>query len=140
MLGGSIVNLTNDDQGSQLEILRWELNRWGEPLALAEAGDRFLVRTPRSLDADRYTRGRLVTLGGTVHGTASILVNEQEKNVLLLELLDIHLWDTPFRYGLHQNPDPGDPESVAQTQPGPNHPYDPTPWRYPYSPFWYRTR
>jgi len=140
LLGGSIVSLKDDDQGSLLEILRWELNRWGEPLALTDVGDRFLVRTPRPLDAGLYSRGRLVTLGGTLQGTADITINERQESVPLFELLDIHLWDTPFRYGLHPNPDPGAPEYVAPTDPGPNHPYDPTPWHYPYSPHWYRTK
>jgi len=140
LLGGSIVNLKNDAQGSLLEILRWDLNRWGEPLALAEAGDRFLVRTPRQLDADLYTRGRPVTLGGTLNGTAIITINEHEESALLFDLLGIHLWDSPFRYGLHPNPDPGAPEYVAPADFGPNHPYDPTSWAYPYSPFWYRNK
>ena len=140
MLGGSIVSLKGDDQGSLLEVLRWELNRWGEPLALAETGDRFLVRTSRALDTGRFTRGRLVTLGGTLQGTASVIINEREERVPLFNLLEIHLWDTPFRYGLHPNPDPGAPEYVAPTDPGPNHPYDPTPWSYPYSPYWYRSQ
>lgn len=138
MLGGSIVSLKTDDQGSLLEILRWDLNRWGEPLELADAGERFLVRTPQQLDSDRYSRGRLVTLGATLSGTANITSNEREESALLFDLLEIHLWDTPFRYGLHPNPDPGVPEYVAPKDFGPNHPYDPTSWAYPYSPFWYR--
>ncbi|MCM2266114.1 MAG: Slp family lipoprotein [Desulfuromonadales bacterium] len=140
MLGGSIVSLKTDDEGSFLEILRWDLNRWGEPLALAEAGDRFLVYTPRQIDTDLYTRGRLVTLGGTLIGTADITTNERKESVLRFDLLGIHLWDTPFRYGLHPNPDPGAPEYVTPTDPGPSHPYDPTPWTYPYPPAWYRSK
>lgn len=138
MLGGSIVALKTNDQGSLLEILRWDLNRWGEPLALAEAGDRFLVHTPQQLDSGIYTRGRLVTLGATLNGTSSITINERKESVLLFDLLGIHLWASPFRYGLHPNPDPGAPEYVTPTDIGPNHPYDPTSWAYPYSPYWYR--
>lgn len=139
-LGGSIVNLNTDERGTVLEILRWDLDRRGEPLVLAETGDRFLVRTPERLDDELYSRGRLVTLGGTLVGTVHLEGNHREESVLLFDLLGAHLWDTPFRYGLHPNPDPGAPEYLAPTGPGPNQPYDPTPWSYPYSPFWYRVR
>jgi starvation-inducible outer membrane lipoprotein len=140
MLAGSIVTLRSHEQGSLLELLRWEVNRWGEPLALAEAGNRFLVRTGQPLDTDLYTRGRLVTLGATVSGTAIVTVNERDETAPLFELLEIHLWETPFRYGLHPNPDPSQPEYIAPRDPGPGHPYDPTPWAYPYSPYWYRNQ
>lgn len=138
MLGGSIVSLKTADQGSILEVLRWDLDRRGEPLVLSETGDRFLVRTPERLDDELFSRGRLVTLGGTVQGQDTVIINDREESVPLFNLLGIHLWDTPFRYGLHPNPDPGAPEYVAPTNPGPDHPYDPTPWDYPYSPYWYR--
>ena len=34
--------------------------------------------------------------------------------------------------------DPNQPEYVTPQDPGPDHPYDPTPWAFPYSPSWYR--
>ena len=140
MLGGSIVALISDEQGSLLELLRWEVNRWGEPLALAETGDRFVVRTGQQLNPDLFTAGRLVTLGATVSGAAVVKINERDETVPRFDLLEIYLWETPFRYGLHPNPDPGQPEYIAPQNPGPDHPYDPTPWTYPYSPYWYRNR
>ena len=138
LLGGSIAGVNNSKEGSLLEILRWDVNRWGEPLALSEQGDRFLVQTREPLDDRLYSRGRLVTLGATLRGTATIVINDREEQVPLFDLLEMHLWETPFRYGLHPNPDPGMPEYVPPTDPGPDHPYDPTPWAYPYSPYWYR--
>lgn len=138
MLGGALVELRDEGDGSILQLLRWDLNRWGEPLALAESGDRFLVRSREPLDAELYTPGRLVTLIGTVGGTGTINHQMREETVLLFDLQQSHLWDTPFRYGLHPNPDPNQPEYVAPRDPGPNHPYDPTPWNFPYSPSQYR--
>jgi len=140
LLGGSVVAVRSHAEGSYLEVQRWELNRWGEPLELADAGDRFLVHSRQLLDADRYTPGRLVTLGGTVSGTVNAGNEANDERIVLFDLLDIHLWETPFRYGLHPNPDPGQPEYIAPHNPGPDQPYDPTPWAYPYSPYWYRHR
>jgi outer membrane lipoprotein len=140
LLGGSVVALHSNSEESYLEVQRWELNRWGEPLDLADAGDRFLVRSPKLLDSDRYTPGRLVTLGGTVSGTVNAGNEDHDERILLFELLDIYLWDTPFRYGLHPNSGPGQPEYIAPQHPGPAQPYDPTPWAYPYSPHWYRNQ
>lgn len=140
MLGGAVVELRDDGEGSLLQMLRWEVNRWGEPLALAESGDRFLVRTSQPLDPDLYTPGRLVTLIATVGGTGTISRNLRDETVMLFDLQQLHLWETPFRYGLHPNPDPNQPEYVTPQGPGPDHPYDPTPWAFPYAPSWYRNQ
>jgi len=139
MLGGALVELRSEGEGSVLQLLRWDLNRWGEPLALAESGDRFLVRSREPLDAEIYTPGRLVTLIGTVGGTGTINYQLRDETVLLFDLQQLHLWDTPFRYGLHPNPDPNQPEYVAPQNPGADQPYDPTPWNFPYSPSQYRS-
>ena len=138
MLGGAVVEVRDEEGGSVLQLLRWDLNRWGEPLALAESGDRFLVHSRDPLDAELYTPGRLVTLVGTVNGTGTINYQLRDETVLLFELQQLHLWDTPFRYGLHPNPDPNQPEYVAPRDPGADQPYDPTPWNFPYSPSQYR--
>lgn len=140
MLAGALSSLSSDERGSRLEILRWEVNRWGEPTTLAEAGERFVVLTPQPLDSDRFTRGRLVTLVGTVAGKTELAVNLRRETVPSFDLVEIHLWETPFRYGLRDGPDPGQPEYIPPRDPGPDHPYDPTPWDYPYSPYWYRAR
>jgi len=138
LLGGTVVELHSDGEGSLLHLLRWDVNRWGEPLALAESGDRFLVRTGKPLDPDLYTPGRLVTLLGKVSGTGTISYQLREETVVLFDLQQMHLWDTPFRYGLHPNPDPNQPEYIPPRDPGADQPYDPTPWNFPYSPSQYR--
>lgn len=138
MLGGAVVESRADGTGSLLHLLRWEVNRWGEPLALAESGDRFLVRSSEPLDAERFTPGRLVTLVGAVNGTGTIHFQLRDETVPLVDAKQLYLWETPFRYGLHPNPDPNQPEYLPPRDPGPDHPYDPTPWNFPYPPSWYR--
>lgn len=138
LLGGSIVELVESDEGALLQIRRWHLTRSGEPLMPVLEDDRFLVNVVQPLDPKEYDRGRLVTLGGTLSGSGLVLVGGQAELVPVFELLDLHLWETPFRYGRHPNADPGAPEYVAPADPGPSHPYDPTPWVYPYAPHWYR--
>ena len=39
MLGGALVEVRGEGEGSMLQLLRWNLNRWGEPHTLAESGD-----------------------------------------------------------------------------------------------------
>jgi len=145
LAGGSIVTVTDEGDGSLLNLQRWEMSRYGALLYLAEDGDHILVHSPSKLDKQAFATGRLVTLCGRVVGTQEIPGDEQGATALRLELEEINLMDTPFRYGLHRNDDPSSytrtPTYVPPTGGiGASHPYDTTSYTYPYSPFTYRLR
>jgi outer membrane lipoprotein len=68
LLGGLIIDTRLGREGTTLEVLRYTLNRWGEPQTADEVGGRFLARTGRLLDPELYKAGLFVTLTGTVEG------------------------------------------------------------------------
>lgn len=138
LLGGVILSVEDEENGSLLELMQWQLTPWGEPLALDTAGHRFLVRSKQPLDPGDYQRGRLVTLTGQVLGSETRLLGEHPYDYPLFALQEIHLWQTPFRYGIHPHPDPQLPVYVGPEYPIRNHPYDPGYSAYPYTPYWYR--
>ena len=145
LAGGSIVALTDDGDGSLLELQRWEMSRYGVLLYLADDSERILVHSPARLNEKEFTVGRLVTLCGQVTGKQAIPGDQAGATALRLELDEINLLDTPFRYGVHRNDDPSSytrtPTYVPPKDiPGATHPYDTTSYAYPYSPFTYRVR
>jgi outer membrane lipoprotein len=138
LIGGVVISIESSEEGSVLEVIEWQLNRWGEPIYLDDAGRLFLVRTSEILDPAIYEPGTLVTLAGVVLGLESRLSGEHEFDYPVFDMTEIHLWDIPFRYGIHSNSDPSYPYYVGQDDDPHSHPYDSGYKPYPYTQFWYR--
>lgn len=142
LLGGPIVDIKTDREGTTLEILNYQLDRWGEPRAPQEG--RFLVSTEQFLDPEIYRVGTFVTMTGTVVGSEVRPLRDGEYRYPVLTAGEIKRW-TPY------------PHYYAWPQYyGPNpywHPYQPwstwgyppyyfhdplyRPWRYPGDRFWW---
>lgn len=137
LVGGVVISHNNGENGSTLEIMEWHLNRWGEPTYLDDSGRRFLVKAEDGLDPTIYEPGTLVTLAGVVQGQERRLLGEQEYAYPVFDLTEIHLWKSPFRYGIHHY-DPAYPHYVGSEDDIDRHPYDPGYSIYPYTPYWYR--
>ena len=138
LLGGAVTALQGDERGSILEVMEWRLARWGEPLYPDDAGRSFLVKTPQRLDPATCEPGTLVTLTGTVLGQEARSTGEQDDSVAVFALTELHLWDIPFRYGIHSNASPHDPSYAGQDDDSRRSPYDPGYNPYPYTQYWYR--
>jgi outer membrane lipoprotein len=138
ILGGAVVAIKDEGDGSVLEVMEWQLNRWGEPTYLDDNGRRFLVKSSKALDPAIYEPGTLVTLAGVVLGQETHLLEEHDYSYPVLDLTEIHLWEIPFRFGLFRNIDPAYPHYVDPGDDPDRHPYDPGYSTYPYTPYWYR--
>lgn len=138
MLGGVIIANQSVAESTTLEIMVWRLSFWGEPLYLEDTGRRFLVRTSELLDPTLYAPGTLVTLAGVVLGSETKPLGEHDYNYPVLNMTEIHLWESPFRYGIHLHPDPAYPYHVGGQEDDVRNPYDPGYSMYPYTPYWYR--
>lgn len=125
LLGGLIVDIKVHREGTDLEVLRYTLDRYGEPLRADEAGGRFLVRSDRFLDPELYRPGLLVTLTGTVLGKEARPLKGIDYVYPLFSLGEVHVWR---RTAPSSSYDP--------FYPWPYYPY-PYGYRYPYDPFWY---
>lgn len=128
VLGGRIIEVKIDRGGSTLEVLRYNLDRYGQPTAVDEAGGRFLVRSDRFLDPELYEAGRLVALTGTAEGSETRPLEGIDYVYPVFRLGEIRLLResyyrtypyAPFYYGYPYYYDPF---------------YDPW-YRYPYWPY-----
>ncbi|WP_305045275.1 Slp/YeaY family lipoprotein [Geoalkalibacter sp.] len=124
LLGGLILDSEVTREGSRLEILSYNLDRWGRPLSADELSGRFLVETERILDPALYEKGRQVTLTGTLTGAVSRPLGKSAYSYPLLHLRAIYLWPRPDRY---------DPYVYPYYHPY-SYPYRPYPfgWYYPW--------
>jgi len=143
LLGGLILGITIDENGSTLEILRYDLDRFGEPYSVAADAGRFLAHTDRFLDPAIFGRGRLVTLAGTVKGTETHPLEPSEYVKIdyvypTFRMTEIYLWDTPFRYGIYPYSDIYTPYYIGPEKRPRLNLYDPGYYYYPYTPYWLR--
>lgn len=122
LLGGLIVDNKVSREESSLEVLRYTLDRYGEPVAVDEAGGRFLVRSDRFLDPELYRAGILITLTGSVLGRETHPLKGVDYTYPVFRLGESYLWSRQYREPYYYDP----------FFYGPYYPY----W-YPYGPFWY---
>lgn len=138
LLGGQILENRPTAQGSVLEVLNYDLDRWGRPKEIDEIGGRFLVQSQRFLDPEVYAKGKRVTLTATVIGQETRPLQDIDYPYPVFRLGAIHLWRDPLFYDAPYYYGPG--------YPSPYSPYYYDPFWYPYAPpfyrdpFWYHRR
>jgi outer membrane lipoprotein len=69
--GGVIVNSSNTQAGTQIEVLAYPLDSSQEPDPDRNPDGRFLILDERYLETLDYAPGRLLTVGGKMGGTRS---------------------------------------------------------------------
>jgi len=92
LLGGVIVNLTNKQEGTLLEVYETALDREGKPVNTDVSEGRFLALYPGFLDSVIYRNGREVTLTGTVVGGKVQQLGEIQYLYPYLFVKEIHLF------------------------------------------------
>jgi outer membrane lipoprotein len=131
LLGGLIVDTRLSREGTTLEVLRYTLDRWGEPQTVDEVGGRFLARTGRLLDPELYKAGLFVTLTGTVEGVETRPLQNYDYAYPVFRIVEAYLWNQrqwAYPYGYY---DPFYPWG-----PYPYYPYYYYPYPFWYDPFW----
>jgi outer membrane lipoprotein len=95
-LGGLIIAVETEREGTTLEVMRYSLNHRGEPRRVDEVSGRFLARVDRFLDPELYKPGRFVTLTGTVAGKETREVSGVPYTYPLFTIGEIYLWQKPI--------------------------------------------
>jgi outer membrane lipoprotein len=106
VVGGFILQVLPQKEGTLLEIYQTPLDRQGMPLGPETTGGRFLVMSQEVLDSNVYRRGARVTVGGTVKGGRAGKVEKTDYLYPYLTVKDIHVWEKarprnndPYRWG-----------------------------------------
>lgn len=113
--GGNIERLENHAQETWLEIVERPLDSSGRPRETDLSGGRFIAKVAGFLDPVIYTRGRDISIAGSVDGDISRKIGEFDYRYVVVKAETEHLWPPlvpePARY------------------------YDPF-WYDPWYPFW----
>ena len=104
MLGGAIVETRNLRNATEVEVLQQPLDSEGRPRTGDTTAGRFLIATPRLLDAAVHHRGRNVTVIGETAGTTERPLGAAAYRYLVLKETAYHLWppstDPRFSVGI----------------------------------------
>jgi outer membrane lipoprotein len=137
LLGGLIVDHSVNREGTTLEILRYTLDRWGNPDQVDETGGRFLVCTERFLDATLYGPGLFITLTGIVMGHETRPLGKIEYDYPVFQMVEAYIWTPPPPRFVCPYPGSCDPYFFGRPFYYEPFLYGFDSFWYPYDPFWY---
>ena len=100
--GGTIIDVTNEEEYSEIQILYYPLNVYGRPSLRHPNGGRFLIQSDKFLDPAIYLKGTEITIAGTFSGEIDRKVGNKTIKLLLISSVESHLWpvykDKPHLY------------------------------------------
>ncbi|MDD2308870.1 MAG: Slp family lipoprotein [Desulfuromonadaceae bacterium] len=92
LLGGTIVDVRNRSNGSELELVQLKTDESGEIIDTASSAGRFIAFSPSLLDPAIYRPGLLVSLVGEVSGKRTMILDEGNYTYPILTISEIHIW------------------------------------------------
>ncbi len=90
--GGTIINVANEKDSSQVQILYYPLSRYGSPLTDRTTQGRFAITSAKFLDPAIFKEGVEVTVTGILSGEIKQQIGKKALTLPLLEVEKIHIW------------------------------------------------
>lgn len=90
--GGRIINVSPQEQGTQLELLAYPLDRNQQPNTGRASQGRFLVIYPDYVEPADWSPDRLVTVTGNVEDIRTGRIGEAEYRYPVVHADDLYLW------------------------------------------------
>jgi outer membrane lipoprotein len=122
MLGGRIASVVNNNDGSYLEIVQFDLTALSYPEDTFLSYGRFLATADRFLDPMVFRKGMLITLVGEIKGKKSQRLENMDYTYPVLTMRDWYLWR-------------GSDSDYACKYPVASPQYNPASYGYGYEPF-----
>jgi outer membrane lipoprotein len=93
LLGGTIVETTNQPKTTEIEILQKPLTRYDDrPQETDQSSGRFLARCQGFLDSAVYAKGREITVAGEVQGREVRQIDQVQYPYPIISCKKVHLW------------------------------------------------
>lgn len=90
--GGVIVETTNLETSTEIQILAYPLKENGQPNLNESPTGRFIAASQGYLESADYTKGRSITLSGTVSGIRQGKVGKADYSFPLVDPDEMQLW------------------------------------------------
>jgi outer membrane lipoprotein len=98
--GGSVINVRNFPDHTEIEILGYPLDSSQRPQTKGQAIGRFVAVFPGYIEPINYPGGSLVTVSGELNGSRSDSVDQAAYVYPLVSVAQSHLWtDAEMRAG-----------------------------------------
>ena len=105
--GGTILDIHNLENSTQIEVLAYPLNSSHRPALDNQPLGRFIIQHKGYLEPTNYAQGRLVSVLGSVADSQSGKVGETSYTYPVIKAQQLHLWslyddqsNTSFHFGL----------------------------------------
>jgi outer membrane lipoprotein len=93
IIGGTIAQTSDVNQGTLIEITQKPLDYWGKPERTKRSGGRFLVFHQGPLNMMAYAPGVEITLAGEVLGTSSPMLGNKQYDYPVVLAKELKLWE-----------------------------------------------
>jgi len=105
--GGTIIEIHNLKNSTQIEVLAYPLNSSHRPMQESQPLGRFIIQNKGYLEPSNYAQGRLLTVLGSVSKSQSGKVGESSYIYPVINAQQLHLWslnddqnNTSFHFGI----------------------------------------
>jgi outer membrane lipoprotein len=97
ILGGYIVEVKNQRDGSLLTILQAPLDFQNRPHSRDKSEGRFIARSDKFMDPEIYKKDRKFTVGGRVAGVSAQPLGDRIYRYPVIEIEELYLWAEEIR-------------------------------------------
>jgi len=106
--GGMIIETRNFENSSQIELLNYPLDGYGEPIRSAQPQGRFILKYTGFLEPAQYASGRWLSTMGTVQPSEAGKIGEVDYQYPVIKGEQLHIWSeyedpdvkTRFHFGI----------------------------------------
>ena len=92
ILGGYVLEVKNEPDGSLLTILQAPLDFQNRPHSRDKSKGRFLARTDKFMDPEIYKKDRKITVGGKIAGVSAQPLGDHIYQYPVIVIEELHLW------------------------------------------------
>lgn len=96
--GGTVLSVINDESYTTIQILHYPLQSNGRPEMDGPSKGRFILKNKKFLDPAVYTKGRELTVTGTLRELSAHKVGRKTLELPVIESRQIHLWPQQYEY------------------------------------------
>jgi len=90
--GGTIINVVNEKDSSQIQALFYPINSYGRPRVDRKTEGRFAMTSLEFLDPAIFKEGTEFTVTGILSGEVQQQIGKKTLNLPLLTMEQVHLW------------------------------------------------